>query len=75
MQSFMKIKPSRNDDITLSFTDVVNHALIANFERGKYVFNAIREYKILAKISGIAIFSAYALSTIISLAGPQSRTL
>ena len=31
MRSFMKIKPSRNGEITLSFTDVVNHALIANF--------------------------------------------
>ena len=34
----VKIKPLQNVEITLSFTDVVNHALVANLKRGKYVF-------------------------------------
>ena len=31
-------KSSRNDEITLSFTVVANHALVAIFLRHKYVF-------------------------------------
>ena len=31
----------------------VNNALVAYFKRRKYVFNAIRENKILAKISNL----------------------
>ena len=31
MRSFVKIKPSRNGEITLSFTDVVNHVPVAIF--------------------------------------------
>ena len=31
MQSFVKIKPSQNGKIDLSFTDIVNHALVLNF--------------------------------------------
>ena len=34
---------------------LVNHELVANFKCRKYVFNAIRENKILAKISGFTV--------------------
>ena len=39
--SFVKIKSLRNDEITLSFTDVGNHALVANFNVVNMTFNAI----------------------------------
>ena len=38
MRSFVKIKSLRNGEITLSFIDKGNHALVANFKRRKYVF-------------------------------------
>ena len=38
MQSFVKIGPSRNNEIPLSFTDVGKSALVTNFQRRKYVF-------------------------------------
>ena len=44
MRCFVKIKFSRNAEITLSFTDV------------NMSFNAIRENKILAKISGFTVY-------------------
>ena len=57
MRSFVKIKPSRNGEITLSFTDIgksylscENHALVVNFNVANMSFNAIRVYKIIAKI-------------------------
>ena len=43
MRSFAKIKPSRNREFT-----VIYHGPVAIFLRRKYVFNAIRENKILA---------------------------
>ena len=49
MHSFLKMKCSRNDKITLSFTDVVNRALVANFNVANISFNHICENKILAK--------------------------
>ena len=51
MRSFIKIKSSRNGEITLSFTDEGKSCHGRDFLRRKYVFKAIRENKILAKIS------------------------
>ena len=48
----MKIKPSQNGKITLSFTKIkVNHSLVAKFEHANMSFNAIRENKIITNIS------------------------
>ena len=41
MQNFVKIKFSRNGEITLLFTDI-NHALVTNFDVADMSFNAIR---------------------------------
>ena len=46
---------SRNDKITLPFTDVGNHALVAIFNVANMSFNAIHENKILAKISEFTV--------------------
>ena len=35
-RSFVKIKSLLNGEIILSFTDMVNHVLVANFKRRKY---------------------------------------
>ena len=53
MRSFVKIKPSRNDKITLSFIDIGKSNLILSqiFHITNMYFNAIRKNKILAKIS------------------------
>ena len=58
MRSFVKIKPSQIGDITLSFTDIgtfVKHALFAIFYVANVSLNAIRENKILAKISEFTV--------------------
>ena len=56
MRSFVKIKSSRNDEITLLFTDVGNHALVAIFNVANMSFNAIHENNILAKISEFTVY-------------------
>ena len=55
MRSFVKIKSTRNGETTLSFTDKVNHATVPIFNVAKMSFNAIRENKILAKISEFTV--------------------
>ena len=52
MRFFSEMKPSRIGGITLPFTDAGNDAQVTNFNCRKYVFvfNAIRETKILSKI-------------------------
>ena len=55
MRRFVKIKPSRNGEITLSFMDV-NHAPIAIFFYfANMSFKVLRENKIIAKISEITV--------------------
>ena len=55
LRRFVKIKPSRNGEITLSFMDV-NHASIAiHFYFANMSFNVLRENKIIAKISEITM--------------------
>ena len=49
MRSFMKIKPSRNDEITLSFTDMGKFCHCHEFLVANMSLNPIRENKILAK--------------------------
>ena len=56
MRSFVKIKPSQNGEIILSFTDLANHAQVGNFNVTNVSFNAIRENKILAKFSEFTVY-------------------
>ena len=58
MRSFMKIKPSKDGEITLSFTDI--HVVKSCPSREIFIvanilLNAIRENKILAKIFGFTV--------------------
>ena len=55
----MKIKPWRNGDITLSFTDVGKYALVAIFNEANISFNTIREIRILTKISEFTVRDRY----------------
>ena len=55
MRSFVKIKSSRNGEITLSFTDEGKSCHTREFLRCEFVFNAIRENKIIAKISKFTV--------------------
>ena len=56
-RSFVKIKPSRNGYITLSFTDVGKACLSREFLTPQICLNTIRENKILAKISEFTVLS------------------
>ena len=55
MRSFMKIKSSRNGVITLSFTDEGKTCHSREFYVADMSFNAVRENKILAKISEFTV--------------------
>ena len=58
MRSFVKIKPSRNGGITLSFIDIGKSCLIREFFTSLIcLLNTIRENKILAKISESTVLS------------------
>ena len=57
MRSFVKIKSSRNGEINLSFTDKGKSCKSRNLNVANMSFNAIRENKILAKISGFTVTS------------------
>ena len=48
-------KFSREFDITLSFTDIGKSCLVRDFYVANVTFNAIRENKILAKISELTV--------------------
>ena len=62
MQNFVKIKSSRNDEITLLFTDIeVNHALVTNFDIANMSFNAIRVIYYLRIDSSLCCFYICAL--------------
>ena len=50
MRSFVKIKSSQKGEITLSTMDIGESYHSRKIFRSKYVFNGIREIKILAKI-------------------------
>ena len=56
MRSFVKIKSSRNGEITLSFTDIGKSYPSRDFLMSQICFNAIRENKILAKISEFTVY-------------------
>ena len=55
MQSFVKMKSSRNGEITLPFTDEGKICHSREFLRLKYAFKAIHENKILAEISEFTV--------------------
>ena len=55
MRSFVKIKLSRNGEITLLFTDEGKYPLVVNFNVANISFSAICENKILAKISEFTV--------------------
>ena len=59
MRSFVKIKPSRIGDITLSFTDIGKSCPVRDFYVANGSFSAIRENKILAKISEFNVLEYY----------------
>ena len=50
MRSLAKIKPSQNDENSLSFTDVGKSCKTRQYFSRQTSFNAIRENKILQKI-------------------------
>ena len=54
---FGKIKSSRNAEITLSFTDIGKSCHSRVFSVANVYFNAIRENKILVKISGLIVLN------------------
>ena len=58
MRSFVKIKPSRIGDITLSFTDIGKSCTVHVFYVANVSLNAIRENKILRKISEFTMYIA-----------------
>ena len=56
MRSFVELKLSRNIQITLSFTDIgIIKPKLRIFNVANMPFNAIRENKILAKISEFTV--------------------
>ena len=55
MRSFVKIKPSRFGDITLSSTDRGKSCPVRDFYVANVSFNAIREHELLAKISEFTV--------------------
>ena len=58
LQSFMKIKPSQNSEVTLSFNKVgISCPSCEFFNVANMSFIAIRENKILAKISEFTVFN------------------
>ena len=57
---FCEIKPSRNEEMTLSFTDVGKSCpSLEFFNVGNISFNVIHENKILAKISEFTMSLVY----------------
>ena len=56
MRSFLKINPSRIGDITLSFADIRKSCPVRDLYVPNVFFNAIRENKILMKISEFTVF-------------------
>ena len=60
----MKIKFSRNGEITLLFTDIGKSCSSCVFNVVNMYFNAIRENKILAKISVCTVFTVCYLTSI-----------
>ena len=57
MRSFVKIEPSRIGEITLSITDTGKSCPVSDFNVANVSFNAVRENKILAKISEFTVFN------------------
>ena len=55
MQSFVKIEPSKNGEIILSFTVIDKLLTSHEFWHGKCAFYTIDENKILGKISEITV--------------------
>ena len=55
MRSFVKIKSSRNAEITLSFTNIGKSCPSGDLSVTNMSFNAIRENKVIAKISGFTV--------------------
>ena len=57
MRSFVKINSPRNGEITLSTTDIgQSNPRSRKFQVASMSFNAIRENKILSKISRLTVF-------------------
>ena len=52
----MKIKSSKNGKITLSFTDIDESCSSHEFNVASMSFNAVRENKVLVKISEFTVY-------------------
>ena len=59
MRSFVKIKSSRNAEITLSFTYICKSCPCREFLATQICLNAVRENKIIAKISGFTVVCVF----------------
>ena len=62
MRSFVKIKSSRNGEITLSFTDKGKSCRSRKFLTSQMSFNAVSENKILAKIFEFTVTAYHEIS-------------
>ena len=56
MRSFLKIKPSRNGKVILSFTDIGISCPSSEFLTSQICLNAISKNKILTKCSGFTVY-------------------
>ena len=61
MRSFVKIKSSRNGEITLSFTDIGKSCPSRDFYVANMSFNTTRGNRILAKISELTVIMTASL--------------
>ena len=69
MQSLVKMKSSRNGEITCHILMMVNHVIVANFYIANMSFNTIRENKILMKISELTVYCCLLITFAIKQCG------
>ena len=62
MRSFLKIKPARNDEIILSFTDAGKSDPSREMLKSQICILALFAVKLLAKISGFTVCKKYGIA-------------
>ena len=72
MRSFVKIKSSQNGEITLSFTDIEKSCPSREYIASQICLRAIRENKILSKISGFSVMSFLLHASVLNNCGPRT---
>ena len=70
MRSFVKIKSSEMAKSLLRLLIKENHALVANFSVANMSYNAIRENKNLAKITGFTVLWMFSFTHLIQMKFP-----